>query len=113
MGKAEYNTENCNGFSISEMLSLFRTHETVTFVLPGLGMTEAETVLFKNAITELERLAKIGKATEYLLNCRYTMALATKEQINCTEGGICITDVDSVVDLYDGMTIYESEESEC
>ena len=38
------------------------------------------------------------------------MALATKEQINCTEGGIYITDAENIVDLYKGMSIYESEE---
>ena len=64
----------------------------------------------KLEVKEINRLSDIGKATEYLLNCRYSMALATKEQINCTEGGIYITDVENIVDLYKGMSIYESEE---
>lgn len=78
MGKAEYNTENSTPFTVAEMLSLFKNHETVTFVLPGLGMTEAETVLFNDAIAELERLAEIGRATEKFFNSesyRKSMAL--------------------------------------
>lgn len=65
----------------------------------------------KYKIKQNERFAEIGKATEYVLNCRYGMAIATKEQINCSEGGIYITDVDNLLDLYNGMSIYESEEN--
>ena len=65
----------------------------------------------KLEVKEINRLSDIGKATEYLLNCRYPMVLATKEQINCSEGGIYITDVDNLLDLYNGMSIYESEEN--
>lgn len=62
----------------------------------------------KLEVKEINRLSDIGRATEYLFNCRYPMALATKEQINCTEGGIYITSVENIVDLYKGMSIYES-----
>ena len=65
----------------------------------------------KDKLKQNERFAEIGKAAEYVLNCRYGMAIATKEQINCSEGGIYITDVDNLLDLYNGMSIYESEEN--
>lgn len=71
---------------------------------------EKERVLIE--VTELEHLAEIGKAVKYLLECRYPMALATREQIDCTEGGVYITDVDSLVDLYKGLSNGESEGSD-
>lgn len=50
--------------TFEEMKSLFKNHDTVRFVVSGIGETVLATYLFKDAIAELERLAEIGRATE-------------------------------------------------
>lgn len=59
--------------------------------------------IHQKELQELERLSEIGRATEYLMNCRYPLAMAEIKQIDCTEGGIYVTDVESLIDLYIGL----------
>lgn len=62
--KAEYTIENNSPFTVAEMTGLFRNHEIVTFTIPGVGETCAETVLFRDAMEELQRLAAKGLRAE-------------------------------------------------
>lgn len=70
---------------------------------------ETRVYIKTETLKQLVRQAELGKATKWLLEeWRYKMALAEFDQIYCTEGGVCITDADSLIDLYEGCK--ESEE---
>lgn len=62
--KAEYTKDNTTPFTVAEMTGLFRNHEIVTFTIPGVGETCAETALFRDALEELQRLAAKGLRAE-------------------------------------------------
>lgn len=56
--------KNDEPIKLDEMIRLLKNHETVTFKINGLGETTIDTILFKDVVEELERLAEIGRATE-------------------------------------------------
>ena len=50
------------------LFEMFRCHDLVTFELIGIGQQRHKTSVFKEEIEELERLARIGRATEKILS---------------------------------------------
>ena len=64
MMKAEYTKDNTAPFTVAEMTGLFRSHEIVTFTIPGVGETCAETAMFRDALEELQQLAAKGLGAE-------------------------------------------------
>jgi hypothetical protein len=55
-------------------------------------------------LRELEDYAELGRATQWLLEeCYYNLAFAESKQIDCTNGGLYITDAESIIDLYEGL----------
>lgn len=94
----------------NEILDIIKASEC--FSMGGYGLNELALTELDKKIAEYEsnkHYIELGKATKWLLEeWKYKMALAEFDQVDCTEGGVCITDADSLIDLYEGCK--ESEE---
>lgn len=86
--------KNDEPIKLDEMIRLLKNHETVTFKINGLGETTIDTILFKDAVEELERIAEIGRATEKAF---HNKTFYTKENGKLKTGIIIVT----VTDLLD------------
>ena len=86
--------KNDEPIKLDEMIRLLKNHETVTFKINGLGETTIDTILFKDAVEELERISEIGRETEKAF---HNKTFYTKENGKLKTGIIIVT----VTDLLD------------